>query len=103
VTDETIIAGLLLVLALGAGAAIRLRLRFLRRPRPPRRPAPAARPRGRCPTGKVIFTRQADADRVVRRSRSGPRPGYDHPLVRSYRCPRCGFWHTTSQQKRITW
>jgi uncharacterized C2H2 Zn-finger protein len=100
-TDATIIASLLLVLALGAGAAIRIR--SVRRRRPPRRPAPAARSRARCPTGKVIFTRQADADRVVRRSQSGPRPGYDRPLVRSYRCPRCGFWHTTSQQKRITW
>jgi hypothetical protein len=66
---------------------------------------PGPRPRStdrtrRCRTGKVPFESKADADRVVRRSQTERREGYDRPLERSHRCPRCGRWHTTSQHKR---
>lgn len=56
-----------------------------------------------CPSGKVPFQSQADADRVVLRSQLDRGPGYDRPLQRSYHCPHCHHWHTTSQRKRINW
>jgi hypothetical protein len=55
---------------------------------------------GRCRSGKVPFDSRADADRVVYRSQAERREGYDRPLERSYRCPHCGHWHTTSQRAR---
>jgi len=57
----------------------------------------------RCRSGKVPFDSKADADRVVRRSQTQRRDGYDRPLQRSYRCPHCGHWHTTTQRKRTSW
>jgi hypothetical protein len=56
---------------------------------------------GRCRSGKVQFDRKADADRVVYRSQAERREGYDRRLARSYRCPDCGRWHTTSQRPRV--
>ena len=67
------------------------------------RGAPAGRARRPCPTGKVPFARRDDADQVVRRSRTNRGSDYDRPLQRSYRCPHCGAWHTTSQRKRTHW
>jgi hypothetical protein len=69
-------------------------------------PGPAPRPRGRatrCRSGKVAFDSKADADRVVRRSQTDRREGYDRPLERSYRCPHCGRWHATSQHRSARW
>lgn len=54
-----------------------------------------------CPSGKVPFESQADADRVVLSSQVDRGAGYDRPLQRSYHCPQCKHWHTTSQRKRI--
>jgi hypothetical protein len=68
-----------------------------------RKPTTVTRDRGRCPTGKVPFPTQSDADQVVRRSQTGDRDRYDRPLDRSYRCPHCGSWQTTSQRKRASW
>jgi hypothetical protein len=60
--------------------------------------------RGRgCRSGKVPFASKSAADQVVRRSQTQRRPGYDRPLQRSYRCPHCGYWHTTSQRERVGW
>jgi hypothetical protein len=61
------------------------------------------RARRRCPTGKVAFASRRDADHVVYRSQASRGNGYDKPLQRSYRCPHCGAWHTTSQRKRSHW
>jgi hypothetical protein len=69
-------------------------------------PGSAPRSHGRtrrCRSGKVAFDSEADADRVVPRPRRARREGYDRPLERSYRCPHCGRWHTTSQRKRARW
>jgi hypothetical protein len=55
---------------------------------------------GRCRSGKVQFDSKVDADRVVHRSQAERREGYDRPLERSYRCPDCGRWHTTSKRAR---
>jgi hypothetical protein len=67
---------------------------------PPRRGHRTPARRARCRTGKVQFDSKADADRVVHRSQTKRREGYDRPLERSYRCPDCGRWHTTSQRNR---
>jgi hypothetical protein len=87
-----------------AGIALTVRVRQPRQPgtrrAPTRRPRPPARP---CRTGKVPFASKTDADRVVRQSQTQRRPGYDRPLQRSYRCPHCGHWHTTSQRQRVGW
>ena len=81
--------------------------RSRRPPTPSRRNGPTAataeRDRRRCPTGKVSFRTPSDADQVVRRSQTSDRNRYDRPLDRSYRCPHCGSWHTTSQRKRASW
>jgi hypothetical protein len=63
---------------------------------------PRRRGRG-CRSGKVPFASKSEADQVVRRSQTRRRPGYDRALERSYRCPHCGYWHTTSQRKRVGW
>jgi hypothetical protein len=83
---------------------------LIRRGHPPRgrgcgsaRPRPSRGRATRCRSGKVPFDSKADADRVVRRSQTQRRDGYDRPLQRSYRCPHCGHWHTTSQRKRARW
>ena len=96
-TTTTLIIVAALVLAIAA-----VRSRRARDGDKPTRGLPR-RARDRCPTGKVPFETQADADRVVRRSQSQPHPGYNRPLQRSYRCPHCNQWHTTSQRKRINW
>jgi hypothetical protein len=70
--------------------------------RPRRRDHRTPARRARCRSGKVQFDSKADADRVVHRSQTKPRDGYDRPLERSYRCPDCGHWHTTSQRARAT-
>jgi hypothetical protein len=73
-------------------------------PGPAPAPAPTRRRREvRCRSGKVAFDSRADADRVVTRSQTQRRERYDRPLQRSYRCPHCGHWHTTSQPKRAVW
>jgi hypothetical protein len=54
--------------------------------------------RGGCPTGKVEFATRGDANSVVRRSKADRGRGYDRPLQRSYHCPHCGSWHTTSRR-----
>ena len=51
-----------------------------------------------CRTGKVEFASRGEANRVVHRSQTDRGSGYDHPLQRSYRCPHCGYWHTTSKR-----
>jgi hypothetical protein len=69
-------------------------------------PGSAPRSHGRtrrCRSGKVPFDSKTDADRVVHRAQSDRREGYDRPLERSYRCPPCGRWLTTSQRKRAPW
>jgi hypothetical protein len=74
------------------------------RPGPGPGPAPPSRRRAAgCRSGKIPFGNKADADLVVRRSQTQRRPGYERPLERSYRCPHCGQWHTTSQRKRASW
>jgi hypothetical protein len=67
------------------------------------RPRPSRGRATRCRSGKVPFDSKADADRVVRRSQTQRREGYDRPLQRSYRCPHCGHWHATSQRQRASW
>jgi hypothetical protein len=67
-------------------------------------PAPQSCGRAaRCRSGKVSFDTREDADRVVRRSQIQRRESYDRPLERSYRCPHCGRWHTTSQRRQASW
>jgi hypothetical protein len=97
---------ILAILALIILARIGLIARAWQQGRRRHGPAPAPRSRDRtrrCRSGKVPFDSKADADRVVHRSRTERREGYDRPLERSYRCPHCGRWHTTSQRKRASW
>jgi hypothetical protein len=99
-------ATLLEILAVVVVAMVITRLRggsAGRRGHDPAAGRPPRRPPGRCRTGKVAFGSQAAADRVVHRSQTQRHDGYDHPLQRSYRCPHCGYWHTTSQRRRATW
>lgn len=48
-----------------------------------------------CPTHKVKFRTQLDAKIVLAK-----RIRQDKGELREYRCPRCGAWHLTSQEKR---
>jgi hypothetical protein len=87
-TNTALLIGLLLLLA---SPAIRRRLNDRRPGGYDPRPGSTQPRRGaRCRSGKVPFDCREDADRVVRRSQTQRRDGYDRPLQRSYRCPHCG-------------
>lgn len=40
--------------------------------------------------GKRGYLSRADAKRVLRRHRKGPKPNH---MVRPYQCPNCGYFH----------
>jgi hypothetical protein len=57
----------------------------------------------RCPAagGKVRFSTEAHAMKIVEKSHRDPKWKNIHgqPAKRAYLCPKCGWWHITSQEK----
>lgn len=52
----------------------------------------------KCPTGKRRFHDEAEAKRVLGRIQTGEKRATTPTRV--YRCPRCGGWHLTSQERK---
>lgn len=51
-----------------------------------------------CPTGKVPWRSERDADRALAETQDKRSGGDRPPECRHYRCPACHYWHLTSKE-----